>query len=52
MVAIYNPIATKATINAVLATPLFFLSVISYAVTLPKFRLWSEAHQKYDKQLA
>ena len=52
MVAAYNPIATIATISAVLPTPLFPLFAISYAVTQPKFQLLSVAHQTYDKQQA
>ena len=52
MVSAYSPIATTATNNAVLPTPLlFFLSVINYAETLPKFLLSLVAHQTYDKQL-
>ena len=51
MVAAYNPIATMATISAVLPTP-FPLFAISYAETQPKFQLLLVAHQTYDKQLA
>ena len=52
MVSAYSPIATAATINAVIPTPLlFFLSAINYAETLPKFLLLLVERQTYDKQL-
>ena len=52
MVAAYNPIATMATISAVLPTPLFPLFAISCAETQLKFQLLLVAHQTYDKQQA
>lgn len=52
MVSAYSPIATPATINAVIPTPLlFFLSTINYSETLPKFLLLLAERQTYDKQL-
>ena len=52
MVSAYSPIATTATINAVIPTPLlFFLSTINYSETLPKFLLLLAERQTYDKQL-
>ena len=50
MVAAYNPIASMATISAVLPTPFFRLFAISYAETQPKFPLLLVAHQSYGME--